>query len=193
MASLRAKVAILSAGMTLATALLFAGCAEEASQEPEPPAATPSMTPAATNSATQADEPIVRSKSKGVAEREVRLQKRRNWWNHAREVLFADIVLTDEQSQAVDAVIDEQLRKQAVVLKHDAEFNSARRSRKDELIDAARIQLRESRAQLKKTQEIYAELSALLTKEQLPQFNMNRAHHVAESQALPAVREQQTE
>jgi hypothetical protein len=139
------------------------------------------------------DKPVVRNKPRGVAEREVRLQKRRNWWNHAREVLFADIELTGEQSQEVDAVIDEQLRKRAIVLKHDAEFNSARRSRKDERIDAARNQLRESRAQLKKTQEIYAELSALLTEEQLPQFNMNRAHHVAESQARPAASEQQTE
>jgi hypothetical protein len=177
MPGLRAKFAPLSAGMIVAAAPLFAAYAEEAGQEPDPPAAT--------RSATHAEKLGLPSQVGAVAGREFRLQIRRNWWNHAREVLFTDIEISAEQARGVDAIIDEQLDKRDQQLRRDGEFNAARKSRDPERIDAARAALSASREQLKEPHEIYEALRALLSEEQRPKFDMNRARHVAESQTTP--------
>jgi hypothetical protein len=177
MPGLRAEIALLSAGMIVAAAPLSAGYAEEADQEPEPPATT--------RPATHAEEPRPPSKAKAVAGRELRLQKRQNWWDHARGVLFTDIEISDEQAREVDAIIDEQLDKRDQQLRRDGEFNAARKSRDPERIEAARSALSASREQLKEPHEIYETLRALLSEEQRPKFDMNRARHIAESQTTP--------
>ncbi len=182
---LRAGIALLSAGV-IGTALpLFAGCTEEAGQAPEPPAAT--------RSATHAEKAGLPSEVNATDGRELRLQKKKLWWNHAREVLFTDIEISAEQAREVDAIIDEQLDKRDQQLRRDGAFNAARKSRDPERIDAARAALSASREQLKEPHEIYEALRALLSEEQRPKFDMNRARHVAESQTPPEEREAQIE
>ena len=82
-------------------------------------------------------------------------QRREEWWTHAHEVLFSDIQLSAEQSRAVDEIIEARLAQQKGVA------NNTR---------------------LKSPHETIEDLRALLSKEQHPTFDMNRAHLVAEGQ-----------
>jgi hypothetical protein len=182
---LRAETALLGAGMIATALALFAGCAEEAGQKSGPPAAT--------RSATQVVKPRLPGKEEPVASRASRLQTKRDWWNHAREVLFSGIEISAEQTQGVDAIVDEQLDKRARLLEGDTEYYRASKSNDPERIDAARTALRATRAQLKEPYEIYDALRTLLSEEQLPTFDMNRARLVAEGQAPARERAVQTE
>jgi PBP1b-binding outer membrane lipoprotein LpoB len=175
MADLRAEIAIRAAGMILAAAALFAGCSEEAEREPEPPSAA--------SFPIQTEQPSPPSEPEPIPGPERRLQHWRAWWQHAREVLFRDIQLSAEQAQRVDAVIAGELDRAADVQQRTAELTAARKSRDSTRADAARAALGASRAKLKQSHEIYEELRALLTAEQRPAFDMNRARLVAESQA----------
>ena len=80
---------------------------------------------------------------------------REEWWTHAHEVLFGDIQLSAEQSRGVDEIIEARLAQQESVAIN---------------------------AQLGSPHETIEELRALLSKEQHPSFDMNRAHLVAEGQ-----------
>ena len=172
---LRAGIALVSAGV-IGTALpLFAGCTEEAGQAPEPPAAT--------RSATHAEKAGLPSKVNAVDGRELRLQKKQLWWNHARELLLSNIEISAEQARGVDAILGEQLDKRAQHQQRDVELRSARKSGDPERSGAAYTAVLAIRAQIKEPHEIYEEIRALLSEEQRPQFDMNRARHVAESQA----------
>ena len=182
---LRAGIALLSAGV-IGTALpLFAVCTEAAGQAPEPPAAT--------RSATHQEKPGRPSKVDATDRRELQLQKKKLWWNHAREVLFSNIEISAEQARGVDAILGEQLDKRAQHQQHDVELRAARRSGDPERIDAALTAVFAIRAQIKEPHEIYEEIRALLSEEQRPQFDMNRARHVAESQAPAKERASQNE
>lgn len=172
---LRAEIARLGAGVILTALPLFAGCTEEAGQEPgQPSAAKP---------ATHTEEPRPPSPKGGAAGRASRLQQKRSWWNHAHEVLFNDIALSAAQAREIDAIIDDQLDKRAELLERDAEGHVARKLGDRERADAARAALGAIRAQLEEPHEIYDALRALLSEEQRPRFDMNRARLVAESQA----------
>jgi hypothetical protein len=80
---------------------------------------------------------------------------REEWWAHAHEVLFGEIQLSAEQSRGVDEIIEARLAQQESVAIN---------------------------AQLESPHETIEEMRALLSKEQHPTFDMNRAHLVAESQ-----------
>jgi hypothetical protein len=178
MARLLGEIAISVAGFAVATAaLVITGCADEAGQEPE--------LPVATRSAAYAKAPESPPEKQFLDGQEFRLQKKRDWWNHAREVLFTNIELSAEQARGVAAIIDEQLDKRARLQQRDAEIRAARTARDPKRTDAARRAARLIQAQIKKPHEIYEEMRALLTEEQRPTFDMNRARHVAESQAPP--------
>lgn len=80
---------------------------------------------------------------------------REEWWTHAHEVLFGEIQLSAEQSRRVDEIIEARLAQQESVAIN---------------------------AQLRSPHETIEAMRALLSKEQHPTFDMNRAHLVAESQ-----------
>jgi hypothetical protein len=181
----RVEFAILSAAVILAAAALFAACSEKADQEPEPTSAT--------SAPTRVEEPPLPTEQEQISGQKLKLQNWQDWWHHAREVLFKDIPLSPEEAQAIDAVIARELNMGAELQQRDAELKAARKARDSARVDAARTALGESRAQLKKTHEIYEELRALLSEEQRPAFDMNRAHHVAESQAPVQAQQSETE
>jgi hypothetical protein len=184
-ARLRAEIALLSVGIVVAAAPLFAVHAAEAGQEHEPPTAT--------RSATHPEKPGPPSEVKAIDGWASRLQKKQNWWNHAIEVLFTDIEISAEQARGVDAIIDEQLDTRVQLQQSDVQIRAARKSRDPERIEAARSAFVTIRAQLKEPHEIYQALRALLSEAQRPQFDMNRARLIAESQAPPKERAAQTE
>ena len=178
-AAKRTRLALLLGAALVATAPLCTSCSDEA--DPElPPAATP--TP-------HAPERQRKTEQEKRADWGYRLEKKREWWDYARAVLFADIELSDEQQRAVDAIIDEQLATRERLQQSDTEVQTARAAGDAERAEAARANSVAIRAQLKDLHEIYEELRALLRDEQRPAFDMNRARHIAENRSPAAPRQ----
>jgi hypothetical protein len=117
------------------------------------------------------------------ARRDLQGQKRKAWWIHAREVLFTDLELDAEQARGVDAIVESQLRHRARFQELDAEFAAALRRADTERTAALDAELRAINAQLKEHHELFEEMRALLTEEQRPTFDTNRARLVAGSRA----------
>jgi hypothetical protein len=102
------------------------------------------------------------------------------WWTHAREVLFSGLELSEEQARGVDAIIESQLRARKRAEELQAELEAARGDA--ERSAAVRAQLRANRAQIKGPHKRIEEMRKLLSEEQHPTFDMNRARLVAEGQ-----------
>ncbi len=101
---------------------------------------------------------------------------------HARVVLFDGIELSAEQSRGVDAIVEAELKYGRRTEELRAEFEAARRQGDTERIRAIREESRSLRAQRKGPNTTMEEMRALLTEEQRPIFDMNRARLAAESQ-----------
>jgi hypothetical protein len=179
----RAKwaTAAFGAALVVAAAQLVVGCAEEAEREseqttvePKPGIRTVRVKP------PSADPPL--------DGQEFRLQKERDWWNHAREVLFFDIELSAEQAHAVDAIVEAQLNRRALLQQLNAKLSAARNTRDSKRVDATREKFRATQQQLQKPHEIYEEMRAVLAEEQRPAFDMGRARLVAETQEPGQIR-----
>jgi hypothetical protein len=114
--------------------------------------------------------------------RKIRSQRGEERLAHARVVLFDGIELSAEQSREVDAIFESELKYGKRTEELRAELDTARRQGDKERIRAIRAErhsLLEQRRGPNKTME---ELRALLTEEQRPNFDMNRARLVGESQ-----------
>jgi hypothetical protein len=164
----------LGAAFVVATTLLAVGCAEEVEKKSEQ-----TLKPKPEIRAVRQTPP---SKDPPVDGQEFRLQKKRDWWNHAREMLFAGIDLNAEQAHAVDAIIEAQLNTRARVQQLDAQVTASRKTQDKKRIKAAREEFQAVSKQIKEPHEIYEEMRAVLAKEQRPAFDMNRARHVAAMQ-----------
>ena len=167
---LRAVVPVVVAGTGLG---LWDGLAHAEGAAPEPGA------PAA---AGRAPKPNVAAAPSGPGQKGERQQA---WWARAREVLFRDLELTAEQTRAVDGILESQEEARARSQELQAELATARRERKPERSTALREELRKIRTKLKSPHTVIDEMRALLSDEQRPTFDMNRAHLVAESQKTP--------
>jgi len=120
--------------------------------------------------------------------RELRSQRGEERFAHARVVLFDGIELSAEQSREVDAIVEAELKRGRRIEELRAELDAARRQGDAErirAINAERASLREQRKGPNKTME---EMRALLTEEQRPTFDMNRARLAAESQQAQSER-----
>jgi hypothetical protein len=122
------------------------------------------------------------------ARREQRDQQRKEWWVHARAVLFTGLELDAEQARGVDAIVETQLRHRARFTELDAEFAIALRQGDRERSAALDAELRAIDAQLKEHHELFEEMRALLTEEQRPIFDTNRARLVAGTKAARKTR-----
>ena len=171
---LRAALAILSMGAGLGLAAGSAG-AEGA----EGDADTPAADGAQVRDATQKPPPATGRR----ARRALQDQRRVEWWVHARDVLFTGLDLDAEQARGVDAIVETQLRHRARFSELDAQFAAALRRADKERTAELDAQLRATSAQLKEHHELFEEMRALLTQEQRPIFDTNRARLVAEGQA----------
>jgi hypothetical protein len=109
-------------------------------------------------------------------------QRREEWWTHARAVLFGDIRLSAERARGVDAIIATQLdgRRRSEELR--AELRATQQQADTERSAAIRAESRAIRARLKGRHECMEELRALLSEEQRPTFDRNRARLAAEGQ-----------
>jgi len=123
-----------------------------------------------------------RDRASDAEQRELGYQRRQEWWAHAREVLLSEIELSAEQSRGVDAVIENQLdaRRRSAELR--AELSATPPQAEPERYTALLAESRALRAQLKGPHECIEELRALLSEEQRPTFDLNRARLAAEGQ-----------
>ncbi len=171
---LRAALAVLSLGAGLGFAAASAG-AEGVEGESEAPAADGTQVRDATQKPPAA--------TGRRARRALQEQRRKEWWIHAREVLFAGVELDAEQARGVDAIVETQLRHRARFSELDVQFAAALRRADKERTAELDAQLRATGAQLKEHHQLFEEMRALLTEEQRPIFDTNRARLVAEGQA----------
>jgi hypothetical protein len=178
--------ATLAAAFAIATAQPALGFADETESESEP-----TVQPVQTIEAGSAIQTTQRKSPSGDPTPDgsaFQPQRRRNWWNRARELLFADIELSAEQTLAVDEIVEAQLNTRALLRRADAEVSAARKARDSERGDAAREEFRALKKQLKEVHEIHESMRAVLAEEQRPTFDMNRARHVAEMRKAEQIR-----
>jgi len=114
--------------------------------------------------------------------RELRSQLGEERLAHARVVLFDGIELSAEQSRGVDAIIEAELKYGRRTEELSAELKAARRQGDKERIRAIDAERHSLLAQRKGPDGTMEEIRALLTEEQRPTFDMNRARLAAESQ-----------
>ncbi len=104
---------------------------------------------------------------------------------HARDVLFTELELSEEQARRVDAMIEAQFHRRARSREIAAELRTAQSRADEERSAALRAEQREIRAQHHNSpQGLIEEMRTVLTDEQRPTFDMNRARLVAESQKI---------
>ena len=171
---LRSAVAILIAVTGVSLAVGSENAETAALAEPEVPDGTDSGAGDAAPTAGRAEQRRER--------REIRAKRGEEWLAHARVVLFDGIELSAEQSRGVGALFEAELTYGRRTLELRDELEAARRRGDMErirAINAERAALRERRKGPNKTME---ELRVLLTEEQRPVFDLNRARLAAESQ-----------
>jgi len=181
-----AKIAIVLVGFAIATSGL-ATVAHGSETDPAPETTTSKI------STTRIEESSTPDEEKSIDGHERRIRKKRRWWNKVREELFAGIDLSADQARGLDAIIDEQLAKRAQLQQRDAEYQAARKLRDPERIEAAGSAAAAISAQIKEPHEVYEAMRALLSEEQRPTFDMNRARRIAKGQPRPKKRATQSE
>ena len=168
---LRSAVAIVIAGSGIGLAAGSANAETAALAEREAPDSADSGVHDATSAARRAERRRER--------RELRAQLGEERLAHARAVLFDGIELSAEQSRGVDAIIEAELKHGGRYGELHAELEAAEEQGDAERIRAERASLRAKRRGPTESME---EMRALLTEEQRPIFDMNRARLAAESQ-----------
>jgi len=171
---LRSAVAILIAGTGVSLAVGSANAETAALAEREAPDTADSGVRDATPTARRAEQRRER--------RELRSQRGEERLAHARVVLFDGIELSAEQSRGVDAIIEAELKHGRRIEELRAELEAAQRQGDTELIRAIRAERGSLRADRKGPNKSMEEMRALLSEEQRPIFDMNRARLAAEDQ-----------
>jgi hypothetical protein len=171
---LRSAVAILIAVTGVSLAVGSANAETAALAEREAPDSADSGVRDATPAAGRAEQRRER--------RELRSQRGEERLAHARVVLFDGIELSAEQSRGMDAIVEAELKYGRSTEELRAELDAARRQGDTERIRAIRAERSSLLEQRKGPNETIEEMRALLTEEQRPTFDMNRARLVAGSQ-----------
>ena len=180
---LRSAVAILIAGTGVGLAVGSANAEMAALAELEASDAADSGVRDATPTAQRAEQ------------RREQLELQSERWEkrlvHARVVLFDGIELSAEQSRGVDAIIEAQLKVGRRSGELRAEVGTAQQQIDPQRTRAIRAESRALRARRKGPDECMEEMRALLSEEQRPIFDMNRARLAAEDQQGRARKDQQ--
>ena len=172
--ALRGAVAILIAGTGFGLAVGSASAETAAVAELEAPDSADSVVRDATPTAKTAEQRRER--------RELRSQRWEERLAHTRAVLFDGIELSAEQSRGVDAILKTQLEDGRRYGELRAELDTAQQQGDKERIRAIRAERRPLRERRKGPDETMEEMRVLLSEEQHPIFDMNRARLAAENQ-----------
>jgi hypothetical protein len=172
--ALRGAVAILIAGTRFGLAVGSANAETTAVAELEAPDSADSGIRDATPTAQTAEQ--------RREKRELRSQGWEKRLAHTRAVLFDGIELSAEQSRRVDAILKAQLEDGQRYGELRAELDTAQQQGDKERIRAIRAERRPLRERRKGPDESMEEMRVLLSEEQHPIFDMNRARLAAEDQ-----------
>ncbi len=171
---LRSAVAILIAGTGVGLAVGSANAETAAVAELEAPDTADSGVRDATPTAQRVEQ--------RREQRELQPQRWEKRLAHVRAGLFDGIELSTEQSRGVDAIIEAQLEYGQRSVELRTELGTAQQQGDTERVRAIGAEGRPLRARRKSPDECMAEMRALLSEEQRPIFDMNRARLAAESQ-----------
>jgi len=171
---LRGAVAILITGTGVGLAVGSASAETAAVAELEAPDSADSGIRDAT--------PTAHTVEQRREKRELRSQQWEKRMADARAVLFDGIELSAEQSRGVDAMIKAQLEDGRRYGELRAELDTAQQQGDTERIRAIRAERRPLRERRKGPDEFMEEMRVLLSEEQRPIFDMNRARLAAEDQ-----------
>ena len=171
---LRSAVAILIAVTGVSLAVGSAHAETAALAEPEAPDTADSGVRDATPTPSSAEQRRER--------REQRSRQGEEQLARARVVLLDGIELSAEQSRGVDAIVEAELKNGRRTEELRAELEATRQQGDTERIRAIREERHSLLAQRKGPNTTMEEMRALLTEEQRPIFDMNRARLAAESQ-----------
>ena len=171
---LRSAFAILIAVTGVSLAVGSANAETAALAEPKAPDSTDPGVRDATPTAGRAEQRRER--------RALRSQRGQVYLAHARVVLFDGIELSAEQSRELDAIVEAELTRGRRIEELRAELDAARRQGDQERIRANRAERSALLEQRRSPDECMEEMRALLTEEQRPTFDMNRARLAAERQ-----------
>jgi hypothetical protein len=134
-------------------------------------------------------------RSQQAERRRERRELRSQWWEerlvHVRAVLFDGIELSAEQSRGVDAIIEAELKFGQQYQELQTEFETAQQQDDTERLRAIHAEAPPLLARRKGPNECMEEMRALLSEEQRPIFDMNRARLAAEDQQGRARKDQQ--
>lgn len=171
---LRSAVAILIGvtGVSLAVGSANAETAAMAERE----------APDTADSGVRAETPTAGWAEQRRERRALRSQRGEERLAHAREVLFDGIELSAEQSRGVDAIVEAELKQGRRIEALRAELDAARRQGDTERISAIRAERNSLLADRTGPNQSMEEMRVLLTEEQRPTFDMNRARLAAQSQ-----------
>jgi hypothetical protein len=187
MAKPRAEIAIALVGFAIAASgvatVVYASEADRAAET--------ALSKISTTRVEESSSPT--NEDEAIEQREHRIRKKRSWWNNVREELLAGIDLSADQARKLDAIIDEQLARRVQLQQRDAEYQAALKLRDLERIEAAGSAAVAIRAQIKEPHEVFEEMRALLSEEQRPTFDMNRARRIARGQTRPKKRATRSE
>jgi hypothetical protein len=172
--ALRGAVAILIAGTGFGLAVGSANAETAAAAELEAPDSADSGIRDAT--------PTAKTAEQRREKRELRSQRWEKRLAHTRAVLFDGIELSAEQSRGVDAILKTQLEDGRRYGELRAELDTAQQQGDKERIRAIRAERRPLRERRKGPDESMEEMRVLLSEEQHPIFDMNRARLAAEDQ-----------
>lgn len=167
-------VAIVLAGSGIGLAVGSANAETAAPAEREAPDSADSGVRDATSAARRAEQRRER--------RKLRSQLGEERLAHARAVLFDGIELSAEQSREVDAIIEAELKHGRRSEELRAELEAAEEQGDAKRIRAIRAERGSLRANRRGPNACMEEMRALLSEEQRPTFDMNRARLAAESQ-----------
>jgi hypothetical protein len=190
---LRSAVAILIAGTGVGLAVGSANAETPAPAELEAPDSADSGVRDATPTAQRAERRLELRSQRAERRRErseLRSQRRKERLVHARAVLFDGIELSAEQSRGVDAIIEAELEFGQRHEELQAELETARQQNDKAARRAIRAKKRPHLARRRGPNETMEEMRALLSEEQRPVFDMNRARLAAEDQRLRAQKQQ---
>jgi hypothetical protein len=189
---LHSAVAILIAGTGVGLAVGSANAETAAPAELEAPDSADSGVRDATPTAQRAEQRRERRELRSQQaerrgerrgeRRELRSQRREERLVHARAVLFDGIELSAEQSRGVDAIIEAELKFGQRHEELQAEFETAHQQDDTEDLRAIRAEAAPLLARRRGPNECMEEMRVLLSEEQRPIFDMNRARLAAEGQ-----------
>lgn len=106
-------------------------------------------------------------------------QAQQQRWGKVRESLFADIDLSAEQSVEIDAIVEAEWRGRARFQELAEEIDADQKQPQEERDGALLAEARALKRERRERHEMLDEMRALLTEEQRPAFDMNRAHLLA--------------